>query len=62
MENPDPEGAGLWIVDRDSSAVRVRIPPDCMAIQVGECTQVGLKTMLETGWRYIYIYIIYIDS
>ena len=20
MENPDPEGAGLWIVDRDSSA------------------------------------------
>lgn len=40
MENPDPEGAGLWIVDRDSSAVRVRVPPDCMAIQVGECTQV----------------------
>ena len=106
MENPDPEGAGLWIVDRDSSAgillkgwefeehqstipipflkilhfhngqnapqkwsqhdlniffpakifhvrnlshampwqieaVRVRVPPDCMAIQVGECTQAG---------------------
>eukprot|EP00913_Durusdinium_trenchii_P010455 g9802.t1 len=40
IENPDPEGAGLWIVDRDGAAVRVKIPKDCMAIQVGECTQV----------------------
>eukprot|EP00439_Symbiodinium_sp_Y106_P035163 s1999_g4.t1 len=40
IPNPDPEGAGLWVVDRDGSAIRVRIPPDCMAIQVGECTQV----------------------
>lgn len=40
IPNPDPEGAGLWVVDRDGSAIRVRIPRDCMAIQVGECTQV----------------------
>lgn len=40
ITNPDPDGAGLWVVDRDGGAVHVSIPPDCMAVQVGECTQV----------------------
>lgn len=40
IDNPDPEGAGLWIVDRDGGAVHVNIPRDCMAVQVGECVQV----------------------
>lgn len=38
--NPDPNGAGLWVVDRDGGSVHVTIPPDCMAVQVGECLQV----------------------
>lgn len=40
IENPDPEGAGLWVVTRDGSAAKVTIPRDCMCVQVGECTQV----------------------
>mmetsp|Transcript_8003 Transcript_8003/g.17842 ORF Transcript_8003/g.17842 Transcript_8003/m.17842 type:complete len:369 (+) Transcript_8003:91-1197(+) len=40
IENPDPESAGLWVVDRDGGSVHVSIPKDCMAVQVGECTQV----------------------
>jgi len=40
LQNPDPAGAGLWVVDRDGGSVRVEIPRDCMAVQVGECTQV----------------------
>jgi len=40
IENPDPEGAGLWVVTRDGSAAHVSIPRDCMCVQVGECTQV----------------------
>merc|ERR1719432_612352 len=35
VENPDPTGAGLWVVDRDGGSVRVQIPRDCMAVQVG---------------------------
>jgi len=40
VQNPDPDGAGLWVVDRDGGAVRVSIPKDCMAVQVGECVQI----------------------
>mmetsp|Transcript_105323 Transcript_105323/g.187213 ORF Transcript_105323/g.187213 Transcript_105323/m.187213 type:complete len:378 (+) Transcript_105323:67-1200(+) len=40
VENPDPNGAGLWVVDREGGAVHVRIPKDCMAVQVGECVQI----------------------
>lgn len=40
VANPDPEGAGLYVVTRTGEAVHVTIPPDCMAVQVGECTQV----------------------
>ncbi|CAE8693924.1 unnamed protein product, partial [Polarella glacialis] len=39
VPNPDPD-AGLWVVSRDGNAVPVKIPSDCMAIQVGECLQV----------------------
>jgi isopenicillin N synthase-like dioxygenase len=38
--NPEPDVAGLWVADRSGSAVKVTIPPDCMAIQCGECLQV----------------------
>eukprot|EP00929_Paragymnodinium_shiwhaense_P045046 TRINITY_DN23063_c0_g1_i1.p1 TRINITY_DN23063_c0_g1~~TRINITY_DN23063_c0_g1_i1.p1 ORF type:complete len:371 (+),score=94.36 TRINITY_DN23063_c0_g1_i1:94-1206(+) len=40
VDNPDPESAGLWIVDRDGGSLRVGIPKDCMAVQVGEGLQV----------------------
>eukprot|EP00697_Spironema_sp_BW2_P017115 gnl/Spiro4/8678_TR4535_c0_g1_i1.p1 gnl/Spiro4/8678_TR4535_c0_g1~~gnl/Spiro4/8678_TR4535_c0_g1_i1.p1 ORF type:complete len:386 (+),score=57.22 gnl/Spiro4/8678_TR4535_c0_g1_i1:102-1160(+) len=39
VQNPDPQG-GLWIVDRNSGAVSVKIPEDELAIQCGECLQV----------------------
>jgi isopenicillin N synthase-like dioxygenase len=35
----DP-AAGLYIVDRSDIVRRVRIPPDCIAVQIGECTQI----------------------
>jgi len=40
VDNPDPDGAGLWVVKRDGDSVHVKLPRDCMAVQVGECTQV----------------------
>jgi hypothetical protein len=39
IDCPDPE-AGLYIVDRHDVTHRIQIPPDCMAIQMGECTQI----------------------
>jgi len=39
ISNPDPQ-AGLWIVNRGSSPVKVSIPADCMAVQCGECLQI----------------------
>jgi isopenicillin N synthase-like dioxygenase len=36
---PDPR-AGLYVVDRNGNDCQVRIPDDCMAIQVGECVQI----------------------
>jgi isopenicillin N synthase-like dioxygenase len=38
-ENPDPS-AGLYVVTRNNSVQRVDIPPDCMAVQMGECVQI----------------------
>ena len=32
--------AGLYVVDRNDSVVHVTLPPDCMAIQMGECVQI----------------------
>jgi isopenicillin N synthase-like dioxygenase len=39
IPNPDPE-AGLYVVDRTGESVRVEIPADCMAVQLGECVQI----------------------
>jgi isopenicillin N synthase-like dioxygenase len=38
-ECPVPD-AGLYVEDRNKQVVKVTIPPDCMAIQMGECTQI----------------------
>ena len=38
VENPPPD-AGLYVVDRSNQVQQVKIPQDCMAIQMGECTQ-----------------------
>mmetsp|Transcript_97933 Transcript_97933/g.282524 ORF Transcript_97933/g.282524 Transcript_97933/m.282524 type:complete len:356 (-) Transcript_97933:307-1374(-) len=38
-ECPTPD-AGLYVEDRNQKVVPVRIPSDCMAIQIGECTQI----------------------
>jgi len=35
----DP-AAGLYAVDRSGKTVRANIPEDCMAVQIGECTQI----------------------
>lgn len=35
----DPE-AGLYVMDRSGESVRVTIPKDCMAVQIGECLQI----------------------
>lgn len=40
VKNPEPEVAGLWIADRSGTLRRIIIPPNCMAIQCGECLQV----------------------
>jgi len=39
VECPDPS-AGLYVVDRQDRLLRVTIPSDCLAIQMGECTQI----------------------
>lgn len=38
-ECPDPS-AGLYIVDRHNITRHVTLPADCLAVQVGECTQI----------------------
>ena len=37
---PEDPQAGLYVADRTDDIHRVEIPPDCMAIQMGECTQI----------------------
>mmetsp|Transcript_20348 Transcript_20348/g.56608 ORF Transcript_20348/g.56608 Transcript_20348/m.56608 type:complete len:142 (-) Transcript_20348:97-522(-) len=32
--------AGLYVVDRKNQVRQVRLPSDCMGIQIGECTQI----------------------
>jgi len=39
IPNPDPSG-GLWVVNRGSTPVQVKIPADHMGVQCGECLQV----------------------
>jgi isopenicillin N synthase-like dioxygenase len=38
-KSPD-EAAGLYVVNRQDEVLRVKLPPDCMGIQIGECTQI----------------------
>mmetsp|Transcript_28275 Transcript_28275/g.60253 ORF Transcript_28275/g.60253 Transcript_28275/m.60253 type:complete len:400 (-) Transcript_28275:246-1445(-) len=35
----DPE-AGLYVTDRSGESIHVHIPPDCLAVQIGECVQI----------------------
>jgi len=38
--SPDPD-SGLYVVDRHTKSVlQVKIPADCVAVQIGECTQI----------------------
>lgn len=39
VDCPDP-AAGLYVTDRLQQAHKVHLPPDCCAIQMGECTQI----------------------
>lgn len=34
------QSAGLYVVDRQDRVCKIDIPADCMAIQIGECTQI----------------------
>mmetsp|Transcript_3472 Transcript_3472/g.4613 ORF Transcript_3472/g.4613 Transcript_3472/m.4613 type:complete len:420 (-) Transcript_3472:21-1280(-) len=36
---PDP-AAGLYVVDRNDVSQHILLPEDCMAVQIGECTQI----------------------
>jgi isopenicillin N synthase-like dioxygenase len=39
IDCPD-DAAGLYVMNRMNQVQRVVIPPDCMAVQMGECTQI----------------------
>lgn len=43
---PDP-AAGLYIRTRQGKTVRVAIPSDCIAFQIGECAQVHTGGVLQ---------------
>ena len=34
------DNAGLYVMDRDEQILKVKLPRDCMGIQIGECTQI----------------------
>jgi isopenicillin N synthase-like dioxygenase len=34
------DDAGLYVIDRNDQVLQVKLPSDCMAIQIGECTQI----------------------
>mmetsp|Transcript_3939 Transcript_3939/g.7577 ORF Transcript_3939/g.7577 Transcript_3939/m.7577 type:complete len:387 (+) Transcript_3939:109-1269(+) len=39
MDCPDP-AAGLYVSDRNQQARQILLPADCLAVQIGECTQI----------------------
>jgi len=39
MDCPDPH-AGLYVVDRTDKVIHIKIPQNCMAVQMGECVQI----------------------
>lgn len=47
VPNPCPE-AGLYVRTRDGNEVKVSIPEDCLAFQIGECAQVRARLWLQT--------------
>lgn len=38
-QSPDP-AAGLYVIHRSGQTQKVNIPPDCVAVQMGECLQI----------------------
>jgi isopenicillin N synthase-like dioxygenase len=38
-QSPDP-AAGLYVVDRQDQVRQVKLPVDCLGVQIGECTQI----------------------
>jgi isopenicillin N synthase-like dioxygenase len=40
LEDSTSSAAGLYIVDRNDKVRKISVPKDCMAIQIGECTQI----------------------
>lgn len=34
------DDAGIYVVDRNDQVLQVKLPSDCMGIQIGECTQI----------------------
>lgn len=46
IDNPDPT-AGLYIKSRQGDTVHLVMPPDCIAFQIGECSQVHSGGVLQ---------------
>ncbi|KAL3917478.1 MAG: hypothetical protein SGILL_004694 [Bacillariaceae sp.] len=40
LDKSPSEEAGLYVVNRQDEVLRVKLPADCMGIQIGECTQI----------------------
>lgn len=52
IECPDPT-AGLYVVTRDGGEVKVDIPKECMAVQLGECIQIVTGGVLTATPHYV---------
>mmetsp|Transcript_9458 Transcript_9458/g.12293 ORF Transcript_9458/g.12293 Transcript_9458/m.12293 type:complete len:213 (+) Transcript_9458:194-832(+) len=52
IECPDKD-AGLYVVNRNGQEVKVDIPKNCMAIQLGECTQIITGGALTATPHYV---------
>jgi len=50
VPNPDPE-AGLYIRDRSGKVVKAVIPADCIAFQMGQCSQIESGGILRATWH-----------
>lgn len=40
LPNCPCDDAGLYVVDRKDQVLQVKLPSDCMGVQIGECTQI----------------------
>jgi hypothetical protein len=49
VQNPDPS-SGLYVRRRDGAEVRVAIPPDQLAFQMGEAMQVLMHSFCVEGF------------